>query len=75
MITCSECRFWKVSTDGSFPAHDAGRQVGTCHVNPPTAAMVPVSHPISGQVQLALQSYFPLIRGDEFCGQGLYRLA
>ncbi len=63
MQNCGNCKAWREKrSDGS-----AGGRVGTCHVEPPQAALVP-QQGLGGQ-GLAVVSYRPETQDSDWCGK------
>ena len=60
-MTCISC--------DHFTLHREGEMGGTCRRYPPVPLSVPISNPLTGQVQMSIQSAFPETLTTQTCGE------
>jgi hypothetical protein len=58
--SCSSCMYSKFAK--------LSDEQGACHCNPPSIITVPQSDRLTGQMSLTVQSFFPIIKRDVWCG-------
>ena len=58
-MSCLNCAFSVFVSGDNNP--------GQCRLNPPTVIAIPQSHPVTGQIQIMMQSAFPMVTKDVYC--------